>query len=136
MTEKQAKALRDVLVQGGANLSDAVISTTPMACCRMKYDGSLIKSGTRILWINGFIYKNGSDLWDREENNPDNASTLWSKLNYINGIRVIPETIDYINRFALDELGWWENAIYKSLKNDNVYNPSVRPEDWELIKED
>ena len=31
MTEKQAKALRGVLVQGGASLSDAVISAAPEA---------------------------------------------------------------------------------------------------------
>lgn len=135
MTEKQAKAIREVLVQGGESLSDAVISTAPEACRRMKYDGSLIPNGTRIYWPeDGRIYKNGSDIWDREEFNPKNSPDSWTPLDYIDGIRVIPEEISYTLRFALDELGWWENAIYKSLKADNVYNPSVRPDDWELQK--
>ena len=60
MTEKQAKAIREVLVQGGESLSDAVISTAPEACRRMKYDGSLIPNGTRIYWPEDkLIYKNG-----------------------------------------------------------------------------
>ena len=135
MTEKQAKAIREVLVQGGESLSDAVISTAPEACRRMKYDGSLIPNGTRIYWPEDkLIYKNGSDLWDREEFNPKNSPDSWTPLDYIDGIRVIPEEISYTLRFALDELGWWENSIYKSLKADNVYNPSVRPDDWELQK--
>lgn len=135
MTKDQALNLREVLVKGADSLDDKTISTAPMACRRMKYDGSLIQNGTRIYWPeDDLIYKNGSDLWDREEFNPKNSPDLWTPLDYIDGIRAIPEEISYTLRFALDELGWWENAIYKSLKADNVYNPSVRPEDWELQK--
>ena len=92
MTEKQAKALRSVLVQGGESLSDAIISTTPEACRRMKYDGALIKNGTRVYW-NGTVKRAAVDLWDREDQNPDNAPTLWEDVLYKDGIRIIPETI-------------------------------------------
>lgn len=135
MTEKQAKALRAVLVQGGASLSDAVISTAPEACQHMKYDGSLISNGTRIFWPeDGKIYKNGSDLWDREEFNPKNSPELWSEIMYREGIRIIPDKIEYVTRFAKDELGWRGNDLWQSLQNDNVYTPEEYPDYWKLIK--
>lgn len=135
MTEKQAKALRTVLVQGGASLSDTIISTAPEACQRMKYDGALIKNGTRIYWPeDGKIYKNGSDLWDREEFNPKNSPDLWSEIMYREGIRIILQKIEISTRFAKDELGWWGNDLYQSLQNDNVYTPEEYLNYWKLIK--
>lgn len=135
MTEKQAKALRTVLVQGGASLSDAIISTAPEACQRMQYDGALIKNGTRIYWPDDRkIYKNGSDLWDREEFNSKNSPELWSEIMYREGIRIIPDKIEYVTRFAKDELGWRGNDLWQSLQNDNVYTPEEYPDYWKLIK--
>ena len=135
MTEKQAKALRSVLVQGGASLSDAIISTAPEACQCMKYDGALIKNGTRIYWPeDGKIYKNGSDLWDREEFNPKNSPELWSEIMYREGVRIIPQKIEISTRFAKDELGWWGNDLYKSLVDNNVYTPEEYPDNWEIVK--
>ena len=135
MTEKQAKALRTVLVQGGASLSDAVISTAPEACRRMKYDGALIPNGTRIYWPEDEkIYKNGSDLWDREEFNPKNSPESWSEIMYQDGIRIIPQKIEVSTQFAKDELGWWGNDLYKSLVDNNVYTPEEYPDNWEIVK--
>ena len=135
MTEKQAKVLRSVLVQGGASLSDAVISTAPEACRRMKYDGALIPNGTRIYWPeDGKIYKNGSDLWDREEFNPKNSPESWSEIMYQDGIRIIPQKIEVSTQFAKDELGWWGNDLYKSLVDNNVYTPEEYPDNWEIVK--
>lgn len=131
MTEKQAKAIRELLVQGGESLSDAVISTAPEACRRMKYDGSLIQNGTRINW-DGTIKRAAVDLWDREENNPDNAPTLWEDIAYRGGIRIIPETITVGTAFGKDELGWWEGKLYKSLIDNNVWAPTAYPAGWEL----
>lgn len=134
MTEKQAKALRSVLVQGGASLSDAVISTAPEACQRMKYDGALIKNGTRINW-NGTVKRAAVDLWDTEQNNPDNAPTLWEDIQYKQGYRIIPEVITASQAFALGELGWWGDSLYKSLLNSNVWTPEGYPTGWEKQEE-
>lgn len=133
MTEKQAKALRTVLVQGGASLSDAVISTAPEACQRMQYNGEKIGVGTRINW-NGTVKRAAVDLWDTEQNNPDNAPTLWEGLNYRDGIRIIPNPVTVGLAFAKDELGWWGNDLYKSLVDNNVYTPEEYPANWELQK--
>lgn len=133
MTEKQAKAIRSVLVQGGASLSNAIISTAPMACRRMKYDGTLIQNGTRINW-NGTVKRAAVDLWDTEQNNPDNAPTLWEDLMYRDGIRIIPNPITVGLAFSKDELGWWGNDLYKSLVDNNVYTPEEYPDNWEIVK--
>ena len=135
MTEKQAKALRSVLVQGGESLSNAVISTAPEACRRMKYDGSLIQNGTRIYWPeDGKIYKNGSDLWDREEFNPTNSPDLWSEIQYRLGIRIIPPKIEVSTKFSKDELGWWGDTLCRSKVDNNVYTPEEYPDNWEIVK--
>lgn len=133
MTEKQAKALRSVLVQGGTSLSDAIISTAPEACRRMRYDGTLIQNGTRINW-NGTVKRAATDLWDREDQNPDNAPNLWEDISYRNGIRIIPNPVTVGMAFAKDELGWWGNDLYKSLVDSNVYTPEEYPDNWEIVK--
>ena len=132
MTEKQAKAIREVLVQGGESLSDAVISTVPEACRRMKYDGSLIQNGTRINW-NGTVKRAASDLWDREDQNPDNAPNLWEDISYREGIRIIPDPITTGLAFAKDELGWWGDTLYRSKVDNNVYTPEQYDRNWEIV---
>lgn len=133
MTEKQAKAIRSVLVQGGEGLSDAIISTTPEACQRMQYNGELISNGTRINW-NGTVKRAAVDLWDREDQNPDNAPNLWEDISYRNGIRIIPNPVTVGMAFAKDELGWWGNDLYKSLVDNNVYTPEEYPANWEIVR--
>ena len=132
MTEKQAKAIREVLVQGGESLSDAVISTAPEACRRMKYDGSLIQNGTRINW-NGAVKRAAVDLWDTEQNNPDNAPNLWEDISYREGIRIIPDPITTGLAFAKDELGWWGDTLYRSKVDNNVYTPEQYDRNWEIV---
>lgn len=132
MTEKQAKAIRSVLVQGGASLSDAIISEAPEACQRMQYNGALIKNGTRINW-NGTVKRAAVDLWDTEQNNPDNAPTLWEDLMYRNGIRIIPNPITVGLKFSKDELGWWGDTLYRSKVDNNVYTPEQYIDNWEVV---
>ena len=97
----------------------------------LKQGGSLIKAGTRINW-GGWLKQATVDLWDTEENDPDHAPTLWVKINYKDGVRVIPDVISAAEAFALDELGWWNGAIYKSLIAANVYTPDAYPQGGEL----
>ena len=100
----------------------------------MKYDGKAISAGTRINF-EGVLYKAAVTLWDTEENNPHFAPSLWEKINYHEGVRVIPEVITVTTAFAKDELGYWEadGKTYKSLINANVYTPAAYPQGWEEI---
>ena len=132
MPGKQAKALRTVVVQGAASLSGAIISTAPAACRRMRYDGTLIQNGTRINW-NGTAKRAAVDLWDTDENNPDNAPTLWEDLMYRNGIRIIPNPITVGLKFSKNELGWWGDTLYRSKVDNNVYTPEQYIDNWEVV---
>lgn len=97
----------------------------------MKYDGSLIPAKTKINW-HGTLKRASVDIWDREENNPDNAPTLWEDISYKDGFRIIPEVITATLAFSENEYGWWEDKLYRSVVNGNVYNPTVYPANWEV----
>lgn len=95
-------------------------------------DTPLVRAGTRVRWGNG-LKKAAVDLWDTEANNPENSPTLWADLAYRNGFRIIDEVLTVTTAFSNGELGWWGDVLYKSKKDANVYNPTVRPEDWEEV---
>ena len=132
ITLKEARALRAAMLEVAPNLSDKTASTAPQMFDGMKFDGELISAGTRINW-NGVVKKAAVDLWDTKENTPDAAPTLWADLDYRDGIRIIPETITVTTAFAKDELGYWNDTVYRSLVDANVYNPEQYPANWETV---
>ena len=132
MTETQARALRQILVNGSASLTDAAVSMAPECLDRMTYDGSLINHGTRINW-GGTIKRAAVDLWDREDNDPDHAPTLWEDVLYRKGYRIIPETITVGLAFSEGEIGWWGDVLYRSKVDNNVYTPAQYPDNWEPV---
>ena len=128
---QEARTIRTIIETAAASLDDKTASTAPTLFPRLKQDGSLIKAGTRINY-NGSIKRAAVDLWDTEVNNPDNAPTLWEDILYRDGYRIIPDVITAGTAFALDELGWWGDKLYKSLLSANVYTPEQYPNGWEL----
>lgn len=133
MTRAEALRLRAIVEQAAESLDDQTVSTAPTLLRKLKQDGALVKSGTRINW-NGTIKKAAVDLWDTAENTPDAASTLWEDIDYRDGYRIIPETITVTTAFSQDECGWWGDTLYRSKVNSNVYTPAVYPDNWEKIK--
>lgn len=133
MTETQARALRQILVNGSASLTDAAVSMAPECLDRMTYDGSLINHGTRINW-GGTIKRAAVDLWDREDNDPDHAPTLWEDVLYRKGYRIIPETITVGLAFSSGEIGWWGDVLYRSKVDNNVYTPDQYAANWEPVE--
>ena len=129
MTRQHAYKLREMMHKAAVSLDDKDASAAPELFPRMKYDGALIPYQTRIHW-HGRVKMAASDLWDTEENNPDNAPALWSDLKYRDGIRIIPEVITAAEAFAKGEQGWWEDELYESLIDANVYTPAQYPEGW------
>lgn len=125
----RAKQLRTVIEKAVMSLDDAVASTAAELFPNLKGDSSLIKAGTRINW-NGIVKRAAVDLWDTAENNPDNAPTLWEDIGYREGYRTIPEVITAGTAFAKDECGWWEDVLYVSLLDNNVWNPTQYPSGW------
>jgi hypothetical protein len=130
MKRSEALYLRSVVEQAAESLDDKTASTAPTLFRSMKYDGSLIKGGTRIRWMDT-VKKAAADLWDLEQNNPFNASTLWEDIAYREGIRIIPDTITAATAFAKGEQGWWKDTLYTSLLDANVHTPKQHPAGWE-----
>ena len=129
---ENARKLRAVIVQASESLDDKTASTAAELLPKLKGNGELVKAGTRINW-GGTLKRAAVDLWDTPENNPDNAPDLWADLDYIDGYRIIPETITVTTAFAKDELGWWDGVLYLSLLNANVYTPKQYPDGWEKV---
>lgn len=133
MRKSEAIKLRNLIEIAAQSLSDADASTAPELFLQLKEDYSLITAGTRINW-NGDLKRAAVDIWDTVENNPDNAPVLWEDIGYKDGYRIIPEVITVGLAFALNECGWWNGALYKSLLNANTYTPDQYAAGWEVVE--
>lgn len=127
-----AKPIREAMDKAGEMLTDAEASNVIMIFPKLKGNGNLIKAGTRINH-GGKIKRATVDVWDWEENNPDNAPVLWEEISYRDGYRIIPATITATLAFSLNEHGWEGDKLYKSLRDGNTFPPSVTPEWWEEV---
>ena len=114
------------------SIDDATASRMVDYFPALTWDGSLVKTGTRINW-HGTLKQAAVDLWDTEANNPDNAPTLWADIQYRNGYRIIPETITVTTAFADGEYGWWGDTLYRSKVGSNVYTPAQYADNWEAV---
>lgn len=132
ITEK-ARRQRQNIVKAAQSLDDKEASTTPELFGQLAEDGALIPVGTRINW-RGTLKRAAVDLWDRAENNPDNAPSLWEDIAYRGGVRIIPETITVGTTFKKNELGWWGDTLYESLIDANVWTPEQNPSGWATVK--
>ena len=131
---EKAKLQRKTIISAMESVDDKTASETPELLARLSYNGELVKVGTRINW-NGTVKRAAVDLWDTEANNPDNAPAIWEDIAYREGYRIIPEVITVGTAFAKDELGWWKDALYRSLIDANVYTPDQYAAGWQLERE-
>ena len=133
MTKQEAMALRAAMEKAAVSLDDKDASTAATMFPQLKGDGSLIKAGTRVNW-RGKVKKAAVDLWDTEQNTPDAAPVLWEDIDYVNGVRKIPEVITVTSAFAQGEEGWWKGTVYVSLLANNVWTPDAYPNGWEVVR--
>lgn len=134
MKRKEARAFVEAVkaIRNGAD--DKAASEATDIYPTLKENGQLIPYQTRINW-NGQLKRAAVDLWDTAENNPDNAPNLWLDINYIHGVRVIPETITAAEAFAQGEKGYWQGELYESLIPNNVWTPTAYPQGWKKFEE-
>ena len=132
LTEK-ARKMRAAMETAAVSLDDATASTAPELFPRLKGDGSLVKADTRICWC-GTLKRAAVDLWDNAENTPDAAPALWEVVLYRDGIRIIPETITAGLAFTKGEQGWWDDVLYASTMDANVWTPDAYPAGWEIVE--
>lgn len=134
MTREQAKLLRALIEQASESLPDKEASQGAVLFPRLKGDGALVKAGTRINW-KGVVKRAAVDLWDRADNDPNNAPALWEDIAYRDGVRMIPDNITVGLGFSKGELGWRDGKVYESLLEGNVWTPEAYPDGWRLIGE-
>lgn len=133
MTRNGALRLRAIVETAVVSLDDKTASEAATLFPRRKQDGSLIAAGTRIN-ENGRVLKAAVDLWDTEENSPENAPTLWEALAYRDGYRIIPSVITTTGAFAKGERGWWGDVLYESLYDSNTYTPEQWANNWKVVQ--
>ena len=139
MTKDKAIKLRELIEQAAVSLPDKEASEGAELFPRLTGDGSLVKAGTRINH-GGVVKKAAVDLWDTVENDPDHAPTVWVDIDYVDGVRKIPQTdsgiFDAPLAFAEGEDGYSavDGMIYTSRVNGNVYTPQLVPTNW-ILKE-
>lgn len=133
MKRAEALKLRKIVETAAVSLDDKTASEGAMLFPRLKQDNSLIAAGTRINH-NGTVKRAAVDLWDTAENAPDNAPALWEDLAYKDGIRIIPDVITAGTAFAKDELGWWNDVLYRSLLDANVWTPEANAAGWKMVE--
>lgn len=125
--------LHTVIAAGRMLVDDQTASIAPELFVLLEQNGDLIKAGTRINW-NGTLKRAAVDLWDTEENTPDNAPNLWEDIAYRNGIRIIPDVITAGTAFAKGEQGWWGDVLYESKIDNNVWTPDAWPDGWTVVE--
>lgn len=128
---EQARKYRAVIESAMSLTDDKLASEAPDLFPSLSENGALVKAGTRINW-KCVVKKAAVDLWDTEENNPDNAPTLWADISYKDGYRIIPDVLTVTTAFAKGECGWWGDVLYRSLLDSNVYTPAAYPAGWEI----
>lgn len=134
MKRSEAVKLRSAMVQASASLDDRIASEAPSMFPKMDYSGKLIRVGTRINW-NGALKRAAVDLWDREDNDPDHAPSLWEDILYRDGYRIIPDVITVGLAFSAGERGWWGDVLMESIPDNNVYTPEEYAANWREVTE-
>lgn len=132
---EEVAAEKDVIIHSAlAYLPDQDASRFIEHTPTLKGDGALVKAGTRINW-DGALKRAAVDLWDREDQNPDNAPTLWEDIAYHGGYRIIPEVITATLAFSKDEIGYWppDGLFYKAINDGTVWTPVAHAAAWEKV---
>ena len=133
MKREEAKEAIASFVAIRDSATDAVASDNIAAFRTLHNNKKEVLAGTRINW-NGQLYRAAVTLFDNEQSTPDVAPTLWEKVMYKDGIRIIPETITAGLKFSKGEQGWWtDDKIYASTIGNNTWTPAQSPQFWKLV---
>lgn len=134
MKRSEALKLRALIEQAVVSLDDKSASEGASLFPRLKGDGSLVKTGTRINW-HGKIKRAANDLWDTVENDPDHAPDLWDDIEYRDGYRVLTGPISATNPVQPGECCWEQDVLYRNILGvASTFLPSEYPAGWEVVE--
>ena len=77
------------------------------------------------------------DSTNNEQWNPVDAASLWANYHGTDVKHALPYTqpTGAHDAYMQDEYMVWNEYIYKSVINNNIYNPEQYPSGWEFIEE-
>lgn len=130
--QEVARRLRPLMVAGAVTFTPTQIAAGAELCRKLKQDGSLVEYKTYINW-NGVVMMARNALWDTAENDPDHAPNLWAAIRQKNGIRYIEADMPAELAFGLGDKGWWQDELYESRMEGNVYTPVSAPAAWAKV---
>lgn len=141
MTRNEAEQLRSVIEQltGSASCEQLDNKTAYEARTLFAHtpvwDGRLVTVGQRIRWGDQLLAAT-ADLWATDENNPDNAPTLWEEILYRDGYRVLTGPISASNPVRPGEWCWEDDVLWACIyPNVCTYRPSEYESAWERVNE-
>lgn len=135
MTLEEARRYRKVIEKGIAKLGiDEIGGGVELNPMWREDDVSVINAGTRIQW-NGAVKIALVDVVCTAANRPSDAleGLVWATATFRDGYRVIPTTMITATMFHKDGIGWWQDKKYKSLIDNNSWNPTDYPAGWEEV---
>ena len=77
----------------------------------------------------GIVYAEAVDV----ESAPYTYKEIEDGVDYINGHRTIPEAISEELAFSKGETGWWNDEVYESLCDNQVWNPDQFAAGWKKL---
>ena len=71
------------------------------------------------------------NIYNLSTQTPELSPSLWNIIEYKDENRIIYSEPGLGQIFVLNEIGSWNNKLYKSLINFNIKTPDESPESWE-----
>lgn len=94
------------------------------------YAGKYYEVG-EVVDFEGSLYRCLTSHSAQETWKPDVSPSLWVRIMYREGIRIIPDVIEATAPFMKNEQGWWGADLYRCLMDYCVHTPEQYPAAWE-----
>lgn len=133
ITKEKAYALRKLIEQAAASLSDEDALTGVELFPRWNENGISYAVGDRVLY-NGTLYKCLQAHTSQATWTPTDAPSLWAKV-LIPDPEVIPdwEQPESTNGYMKGDKVRYNGKVYESLIDNNVWSPEAYPAGWSEV---
>lgn len=131
-----AKYAREIVMEDTSITTNEIIDFAPLLS---QWKQGQYEVGDIVIY-NNYPYKciinhdsTGNSLW-----NPKDAQSLWSNYHGTDSMHALPyvKPSGAYDAYMINEyMIWNDSMIYKSIMDNNVYNPDEYPSGWEFIEE-
>ena len=96
------------------------------------YAGKYYEVG-EVVDFEGNLYRCLTSHSAQETWKPDVSPSLWVRIMYRGGIRIIPDVIEATAPFNANDPGWWGDELYRCTLDNCVWNPGQHADVWEKV---